>query len=140
MPLHNGGMHTSPAPVRTAPLSHLLGSLLLDLVLVIGFTMIGRAQHGEALDATGIVDTAWPFVAGLIVAWLVARAWRAPAQLVWIGLIVWVVTVLVGLALRVATGDGIAPAFIIVATIVLAVFLLGWRLIAAGIRRVRRAR
>jgi hypothetical protein len=56
------------------------------------------------------------------------------------GLGVWAVTVVGGMLLRLASGQGIAPAFIIVAATVLLVFLVGWRLIAAWVRRRRKAR
>jgi hypothetical protein len=42
--------------------------------------------------------------------------------------------------LRVASGQGIAVSFIIVAAIVLFVFLVGWRLIAALVGRGRASR
>jgi hypothetical protein len=36
--------------------------------------------------------------------------------------------------LRVVTGQGTAPTFVLVATLVLAVLLLGWRLVGARLR------
>lgn len=51
------------------------------------------------------------------------------------GLLVWVVTVALGLGLRVATGATAAVAFIIVATLVLGLFLMGRRLITGLIQR-----
>ncbi|MEO7017007.1 MAG: DUF3054 domain-containing protein [Leifsonia sp.] len=49
-------------------------------------------------------------------------------------------TVAVGMLLRVSASQGIEPSFIVVATIVLGIFLLGWRLIALPIARRRVAR
>ena len=43
------------------------------------------------------------------------------------GLTVWLCTVSIGMLLRVISGQGTAPAFIVVATIVTAVLLVGWR-------------
>ena len=37
----------------------ILGSLVLDLVLVAVFAVIGRASHAESLDLAGIAMTAW---------------------------------------------------------------------------------
>ena len=55
------------------------------------------------------------------------------------GLPVWAITVALGMVLRALSGQGVAVAFVIVATITLAVFLLGWRGIARLAARRRRA-
>lgn len=108
----------------------------LDLVLVLVFVAIGRATHGEALTPPGMVSTGWPFVLALVIGWLVARAWRAPRALT-TGVIVWLVTVVGGLALRVGVAQQTAAVpFIIVATLTLALVLIGWRLIAKLVSRV----
>ena len=52
----------------------------------------------------------------------------------------WAVTVVGGMLLRAVTGQGVVPAFVIVASIVLFLFLVGWRLIAALVRRRRMPR
>lgn len=94
------------------------------------FVAIGRATHEEGLTALGVLSTAWPFVVALSVAWLVQRAWRRPRAVV-TGVLAWILTVIIGLTLRVvATPDTAAVAFIIVTTVTLALFLIGWRLIA----------
>ena len=99
----------------------------IDLVLTLIFTIIGRASHGEPLSLAGIVETAWPFLTAVIVGSLLAQWaggpwWRQ-------GLIVWPVTVALGLILRVASGRTAAFGFIVVTTVVLALFLLGWRFV-----------
>jgi hypothetical protein len=53
------------------------------------------------------------------------------------GLLVWSVTVVVGMLLRGIAGGGLAIGFLIVATLVLAVFLIGWRMIAWRVTVVR---
>ena len=69
-----------------------------------------------------------------------AVAWRRRAPLgVRDGIPVWVCAVAVGMLLRVATGAGTAFSFVVVATVVLGVFLLGWRALAALVRRRRPA-
>lgn len=115
-------------------------ALVLDAVLVVVFAAIGRATHdGDVLGpfGSGLATTAWPFVAALLVGWLVTRAWRRPTAVVRTGLPVWVITVALGMVLRALSGQGVAVAFIIVATLTLALLLLGWRGIArlAGRRR-----
>lgn len=115
-------------------------ALVLDAVLVVVFAAIGRATHdGDVLGpfGSGLATTAWPFVAALLVGWLVTRAWRRPTAVVRTGLPVWAITVALGMVLRALSGQGVAVAFIIVATLTLALLLLGWRGIArlAGRRR-----
>ena len=107
----------------------------LDAVLVVVFVSIGRSSHAEGLDLAGIAATAWPFLAALAVGWLAARAWRHPLSVWPTGAIVWAVTVIGGMLLRVASGQGTQFAFIVVATLTLAAFLLGWRLIALLVTR-----
>src|SRR5690606_15353791 len=118
-----------------------LPALLVDAVLVLIFAAIGRASHGE--DPIGFILTAWPFLVALLVghalAALLPMRPRRPWSLGW-GVIVWVVTVAGGMLLRIATGDTAETPFIIVASVVLAVFLLGWRLVALLVRRYRAPR
>jgi len=117
-------------------------ALVIDLVLVVVFAAIGRATHdGDVLGpaGSGLATTAWPFVVALLVGWLVTRAWRRPAAIAKTGLPVWAITVALGMVLRALSGQGVAVAFVIVATITLAVMLLGWRGIARLASRSRRA-
>src|SRR3954465_10043421 len=91
--------------------------LALGGVLVIVFVLIGRGSHREAIDVAGVATTAWPFIVGLAVAWIVARAWRSPFRPVWTGVLVFAVTLVVGMLLRFASGQGVEVAFVIVAAI-----------------------
>lgn len=112
----------------------------LDVLAVIAFVFAGRRTHAEGLDLAGTALVAWPFLVAAALGWLVARGWRAPDAVLRTGVPVWLVTVGAGLLLRRAGGDGTAAPFVVVATIVLGVLLLGWRS-GAGIlaRRRRRA-
>lgn len=112
---------------------------VVDVVLIVAFAAIGRSSHGEALAPLGLWTTTWPFLTGWAVAVLVSRAWRRPLAVWPTGVVAWVLTVALGMLLRVASGQGIALSFVIVATIVLGVFLVGWRLIAALVLRATRA-
>lgn len=129
----------SPTPRATESPSRAAVALALglDIVLVIAFAAVGRASHDSDVW-TGLGQTAWPFLAGLAAGWLVTRAWRAPAAPVRTGLGVWAVTVAGGMLLRAASGQGTAIAFIAVASVTLFVALVGWRVIAAVVRRPRR--
>ena len=110
----------------------------LDAALVLLFAVIGRLSHGETLAGLGV--TYWPFLGGLTIGWLLLRAWRHPRNIVWTGLGIWIAAVVGGLLLRLAGGQGIQLSFAIVTTIVLGVFLLGWRAIAAIVSRASRQR
>ena len=112
------------------------GALALDVVLVVAFAAIGRASHDSDVWI-GLWQTAWPFLAGLAVGWLLTRAWQAPTAPFRSGLGIWAVTVAAGMALRALSDQGIALPFIIVATLTLLLALVGWRVIAALIARRR---
>lgn len=104
---------------------------LIDAVLTVAFAAIGRASHDESLDLAGIAQTAWPFLVGLIVGWLIATMIAKGYPLTWrTAWPIWILTVAVGMLLRAVTNQGTATAFIIVATLTLGVLLLGWRLLA----------
>jgi hypothetical protein len=112
--------------------------LALDVVCVVVFVAIGRRSHDEGLGGT--VKVAAPFVIGLALGWALSctrHAWQRQADLA-SGVVIWLSTVVAGLVLRrTVFGRGTATAFVIVATVTLCLFLLGWRLIAAARGRRR---
>ena len=112
-------------------------AVLADVVCVLVFCTIGRRSHAEGLTVSGIAETAWPFLAGTAVGWLLVRGWRRPVAVVPTGVAVWVGTVAVGMLLRKATSAGVAVSFVVVASLVTALLLLGWRVAAAVIQRRR---
>ena len=100
---------------------------------IILFVVIGRSSHHHAETFGGFASTAWPFLVGLAVGWLgVAR--RAPAS-VRSGVVVCVVTVAVGMTLRVVAGQGTAFAFVLVALGFLGAMMSGGRGLLLGLRR-----
>jgi Protein of unknown function (DUF3054) len=110
-------------------------AVALDVAFVVLFAAVGRASHEEGDALRGVLLTAWPFLAGAVVGWVLvrSRSHRWPVD-VGPGISVVFCTVLVGMLLRVVTGQGTAPTFVLVATLVLAVVLLGWRLVGARFR------
>jgi uncharacterized membrane protein (GlpM family) len=101
---------------------------LLDLTCVVIFVVVGRRNHGESTDAEGTLRTAAPFLIALVGAWIGARAWRAPRTIA-TGVVLWVVTATVGLGIRrFVFDDGTATPFVVVATVVLGLLLVGTRL------------
>ena len=121
---------TTNVATRTA------AAVVSDVVCVLVFCTIGRRSHAEGVTLTGVAETAWPFLTGTAVGWLVARGWRRPTALTPTGVIVWIATVAVGMLLRKLSGQGVAISFVVVASAVTAALLLGWR----AITRLRRDR
>jgi Protein of unknown function (DUF3054) len=111
--------------------------MLTDGVAILAFAAIGRLSHAEGVSLPGVVGVAWPFLVGGAVGTLVGRTWRRPAALS-SGAWVWLGTVAGGMLLRWATGGGVSLSFVVVAGVVLAVFLLGWRLARATVLARRR--
>lgn len=107
-----------------------LAWLAVDVVGVLVFCAVGRRSHDEGLNIGGVATTAWPFLTGTVVGWLVSRGWRRPTALAPTGVIVWLCTVVVGMVLRKASSAGVAASFVVVAASVTAVLLLGWRAVA----------
>jgi hypothetical protein len=103
---------------------------LADIVAIVVFVAIGRRNHDEGTTIANIAGVAAPFLIALAVGWIVARAWARPMQ-VEAAFIIWPVTVALGMVLRNLVFDrGTALPFIIVATAVTGVFLVGWRMVA----------
>ncbi|MGZ0711010.1 DUF3054 domain-containing protein (plasmid) [Coraliomargarita sp. W4R53] len=124
---------TSPPTMRT-----IAGAFVLDAALVVVFAIIGRASHDEGIfgpGGSGLWQTSWPFLVGLVLGWLISRAWLAPASPLRTGLPVWAITVSGGMVMRYASDQGVAIAFVIVATVTLLLLLVGWRTVAALIAR-----
>ncbi|WP_438472984.1 DUF3054 domain-containing protein [Rhodococcus erythropolis] len=115
--------------------------LLIDAILVIVFCAIGRRTHEEANALAGLAKTSWPFLTGLVIGWAATLAlYRDKFNAVLLlptGIVVWLGAVVVGMILRVLSGQGTQFSFIVVATLVLGAFLLGWRALAPLVARIR---
>jgi peptidoglycan/LPS O-acetylase OafA/YrhL len=107
----------------------------IDVACVLVFCALGRRSHDEGLNVAGIATTAWPFLSGTAVGWLASQAWRRPAAVYPTGVVVWLCTVAVGMLLRKVTAAGVAGSFIVVASTVTALLLLGWRALPQPRRR-----
>src|ERR1700744_5014622 len=111
--------------------------LATDVAGVLVFCALGRRSHDEGLNVAGIASTAWPFLSGTAVGGLGAQAWRRPTAGYPTGVVVWLCTVVVGMLLRKATSAGVAASFIVVASSVTGLLLLGWRALVRPGRRAR---
>lgn len=113
-----------------------LPAIAVDVICILIFAIVGRSSHQEATDLLGVAHTAWPFLAGCLLGTLIGRTWRRPYALT-SGVAVWLGTVVGGMTLRVLTGGSVQLSFIVVASCVLALLIIGWR---AGLRLIQRAR
>ena len=91
-----------------------LPAFVVDIVAITVFAILGRPSHEEANTLLGVLGTAWPFLVGALighaVCWLAAHlrgdpTAGAPGWSVWAG------TLLVGVVLRVTSGDTAAWSF-----------------------------
>ena len=130
----------SPGPAGAPPVKR-RGStpwplyLVVDLALVLVFAALGRSSHHE--DLAGVLATAWPFLVGTLVGWLICRGDRRPAAPAPTGLCIWLSTEITGMVLRALTGQGTALPFVLVSLVVLGALLIGYRLALLGVRRIR---
>ncbi len=119
----------------TAPTRRLVAvAAACDVVAVLLFVALGRRSHDEGGNVVaGVLSVAAPFLIALAVGWAAARAWRAPLALR-TALVVWPVTIALGMVLRRFAFDrGTATSFIVVASVATGLLLLGWRLVARRI-------
>lgn len=125
-------MPASPTPRDRVPLA-----VGLDVFSVVLFVALGLRSHDQDGAFSAVIETAAPFLIGLAAGWLVARAWRRPTS--WItGVVVWPVTILVGMMIRNLVFDrGTAASFVIVATLFVGLFLVGWRAVLLVVDRRR---
>lgn len=113
-------------------------ALPVDALLVLVFVLVGRRSHDESSAVLGVLTTLWPFLTGTVGGWVLARLLRLRLPSLPAGVVAWVATVLVGMVLRAVVGQGVQASFVVVATVVVGVALLGWRLVALAVGRARR--
>ncbi|MBD5787176.1 DUF3054 domain-containing protein [Cellulosimicrobium terreum] len=123
-------MSTSPDTRRTRPGLVVLAALA-DVACILGLAAGGLAAHTPGDGVVRLLFVAWPFAVGGLAGWLACRAWRRPWRPWPTGVIVWACTWALGILLRVLTGQGVAPAFQLVAFGFLAVTMVGWRGVVA---------
>lgn len=133
----NQSNQTQQPPSGASGASLIVYALALDAILILVFALLGRASHQQDNPLLGLLVTAWPFLAGAALGWLVGRLWRAPIRIWPHGVCLWLITVIAGMLLRLVSGRTAEWSFVLVATIVLALFLLGHRAIASLLVRKR---
>jgi len=110
-------------------------ALAVDLLAVLAFVLVGRRSHDEGDALLGLLTTLWPFAAGAVVGHALVAAARLRAGGLRGGLVVWPVTVVVGMLLRTASDQGVQLSFVLVTVAVLGVLFLGWRAVVVVARR-----
>ena len=111
---------------------------VVDLLLVGLFAVIGRSSHYGSVTFGGWWTTAWPFLVGTLLAWVVLAMTRRPPAAITSGVVVWLGALVGGMVLRQASGQGTATAFVVVATLVLGLLLLLPRVLPRVGARARR--
>ncbi|WP_367271523.1 DUF3054 domain-containing protein [uncultured Corynebacterium sp.] len=110
-------------------------TIVMDFFAIFAFAVLARMAHNTESDPftlTNVLDTLWPFLlGGLIGHGICAAAKKHPLPVAPGGLIIWLATAVTGLLIW-ALRNGEVPhwSFIIVATVMSAVLLLGVRLLA----------
>jgi hypothetical protein len=111
--------------------------ILIDVLVILLFVGIGRANHHHGESLSGLASTTWPFAVGLGIGWMIVLARRQKGVSLTAGIEIWLSTVAFGMILRVISGQGTAFAFIVVALVFLGALMLGLRLV--GSRLVARS-
>lgn len=122
------------------PASRWLWPLAADLGCVLALAVGGKGSHDAGESDWVVLAIGWPYAlaAGLAHAWLASRG--REARPVWPeGAIVLAATYALGMLLRAVSGRGLAPGFLVVAAVFLAVTMLGWRGVVrlAALRQAR---
>ena len=104
-------------------------AIALDFVAIALFALFARMVHqSDAMpfNVAGWASTVWPFALGVALGWVIATMSRKSP-----GVIIWLVTVITGLAIwALRNGDLPHWSFVIVACVMSALLMLGWRGVA----------
>jgi hypothetical protein len=115
--------------------------LVADLACVLALAVGGKSSHEAGASDWVVLVIVWPFAlaVGLAHAGLASRG--RPTRRTWPeGVVVLAVTYVLGMVLRALSGRGLAPGFLVVAGIFLALTMLGWRGVVHVATRLRATR
>lgn len=106
-------------------------AIAADYVAIATFALLARAAHQSEempFNFTGWLSTLWPFALGVTLGWLITREDK--------GGIIWIITVVTGLVIWGIRNRAIPHwSFIVVATTMSALLMLGWRGVAKLLRK-----
>ena len=110
-------------------------ALIVDIIAISVFALLARIAHQTdtmPLNVAGWLSTWWPFLLGVLVSWGLFVALKLDGHRVFpAGILGWVVTVAVGLGIW-SFRNGAVPhwSFVLVATVMSGLLMLGWRAVA----------
>ncbi|MEH0057787.1 DUF3054 domain-containing protein [Auritidibacter ignavus] len=115
---------TNPPGARWRPYV----AVVIDLALVTGFAALGMRSHEQDVTGAELFRVATPFALACLFASVMTGFWRSWQRLWPAGIVVWLSTVFIGVALRVLIfTDGSHWSFVTVSLIVVGMLLLGRR-------------
>lgn len=110
-------------------------AITLDAVAIALFALFARIAHQTEetpLNFITWLDTLWPFLLGVALAWMFALFALKKAK----GWVIWLITVATGLIIWAIRNQQLPHwSFILVASVMSALLMLGWRGIARLIKR-----
>lgn len=110
--------------------------LALDLLCVLALAFGGKDAHDADESAWVVLVIAWPFALAAVAAHAALASRRRSATDLWPdGVLAVAVTYALGMLVRGLAGRGLEPGFLVVAALFLTATMLGWRLVAAVVRR-----
>lgn len=129
----------------TASASHRSGNtsrvvpFILDIIAIALFGLAARYAHQSPdmpFNFMGWLSTTWPFWIGVLLAWAVLRKGVATGFEFRVGTLVWIFAVVTGLIIWAIRNMAVPHwSFMIVATVMGALMIFGWRLIAKFVRK-----
>lgn len=106
-------------------------AIAADYVAIAAFALLARAAHQSddmPFNFSGWLSTLWPFALGVTLGWLITRENK--------GGLIWIITVVTGLVIwGIRNGDVPHWSFIVVATAMSALLMLGWRGLAKLVKK-----
>lgn len=115
-----------------------VSTYLIDTLAIFIFAILARLAHNSAADPftfLNILDTFWPFALGTLLGTALIKNEPDPRRIS-SGAIVCFTTVAVGLAVWAVRNSGMPHwSFILVATVMSGLLLLGWRGAANAVKR-----
>lgn len=129
----------SPSPSQSPHGSARILPFILDLVAIALFGLAARYAHQSPdmpFNFLGWLSTTWPFWVGVLLAWAIFRKDAVRGFDYRVGAIVWIFAVASGLIIW-AIRHAAVPhwSFVLVATVMGALLIFGWRLIASFVRK-----
>ena len=106
-------------------------AIAADYVAIAAFALLARAAHQSdemPFNFSGWLSTLWPFALGVTLGWLITRENK--------GGLIWIITVVTGLVIwGIRNGDVPHWSFIVVATTMSALLMLGGRGVAKLVKK-----